>query len=148
MAYSSINNILKEMSQSELARLTGDAQGLEINEGRVNIAILYADTMIDASLLGRYEVPFEGEIEPLILKLSVDLAIANLYEFAFSKSSIPLTVYKRKQNALDILKELQRGNINLKASNPGTSSPPVIISNKSKSKRIFDDDKLDLFTEL
>jgi phage gp36-like protein len=145
MAYSSIDDILKEMSQSELARLTGDPQGQVIDEERVNSAIFYADTLIDASLIARYDVPFEAEIDPIITKLSLDLAIANLYEFAFSKSSIPLTVYKRKQNAMDLLKELQRGNINLLTANPGTNTPPIILSNKSNSARIFDDDTMDLF---
>ncbi len=148
MAYSNIDDLLAEMSQTELARLTGDPQGQEINEDRVNIAIFYADTLIDASLIGRYEVPFDGEIDPLIAKLSVDLTIANLYEIAFIKSSIPLTIYKRRQNAMDLLKEIQRGTINLLSSNPGTSSPPRIITNKSNSSRLFNEELLDLFTDL
>lgn len=148
MAYSTINDILSEMSQSELARLTGDPQGEEINEERVNSAIFYADTLIDASLIGRYDVPFEGDVDPLISKISLDLSLGNLYEFAYSKTAIPLTIYKRKQNAMDLLKELQHGKVNLLTSAPGTSSPPLIVSNKSKVKRIFDDDKLNIFSDI
>lgn len=145
MAYSTNDDLLNEYSESELAILTGDPTGQTINEDRLDYARNNAEALINAYLYGRFEVPFTGEINPIIKKISVDITVANLYEIAYSRTSVPSTITWRKINAVKMLKDLQAGTVSLTGSNPTVNAPPPFISNKTNSDRIFNDDILDSF---
>ncbi|MBI5325026.1 MAG: DUF1320 domain-containing protein [Ignavibacteriae bacterium] len=145
MAYSTIEDLLNEYSESELAVLTGDPTGQTINEDRIDYACGNAEALIDAYLYGRFDVPFTGEINPIIKKISVDLTINNLYEIAYSRTTVPSTITWRKINAVKMLKDLQSGLVSMTGSSPGVNAPPPIISNKTENDEIFDDELLDQF---
>lgn len=144
MAYSSNEDLLLEFSESELARLTGDLTGVEINEGRTDYARANADSIIDTYLFGRYKVPLEAPIDGIIRKISNDLTVFNLYEFAYRNSIVPSAVSWRRFNTLKLLKELQLGNIALVSAGL-TASPPFMHSNKSGSIPLFNKSTMDDF---
>lgn len=145
MGYFEINDLLLEMSEADLARLTGDSTGAEVNEERIEYAQNMAEAIINSFLAGRYNVPFTDEVDIIIKKLSMDLTVYNLYEYAYSKSVIPDTVITRRLNALLLLKQLQTGEIHILSLKPGTNAPPPIFSNKSENDKEFSDELLDTY---
>lgn len=145
--YSTLADIYLEIHEPDLARLTGDSNGVVVDMERVHHAIQMADAVVDSYLYGRYEVPFEVPIDPTITKVSVDLAMANLYDYAYADSGIPNTIVWRRINALRFLKDLQEGKATLRFTNPTLNASPPIISNKSLEDRYFSDDLLDNFSE-
>lgn len=145
MTYSTNDDLLKEITTAELARLTGDRTGQNIDTDKTDYARSNADGLIDAYLYGRYNIPFEGPIDPVIKKLSIDLTISNLYEYYYKNSTIPTTIVWRRLNALKLLKDIQEGCVSLQNLSAGTNAPPPIVCNKSEDDRIFNDDVLDEF---
>jgi phage gp36-like protein len=147
MAYSSDDDLLKEFSEQELARLTGDPSGATINTDRTDYARANADALIDSYLYGRQDVPFSEPVNPLINKISNDLTVSNLYDFAYRNSSVPGTVTWRKISAIKLLKDIQVGIVSLIGTTPGTNAPGIIISNKDELDKLFPDEILDEFSE-
>jgi len=145
MAYSSDTDLQKEFSDEELARLSGDPTGMTINIERTTYARQNADSIIDAYLHGRYQVPFGDTPDPIINKISIDLTVSNLFDYAYNSSSVPNTIVWRKINAIKMLKDIRAGYISLLNASPGTNAPPPIISSKSGVARTFGDDVLDQF---
>ena len=137
MAYSSDTDLLKEISEAELARLTGDTSGQTIDTDRTDYARENADALIDAYLFGRYDVPFTGDIDPIIKKVSIDLTLANLYDFAYSKATVPSTITWRKINAVKLLKDIRSGDVALVNIGIGIGTPPAILSNNNPMKRKY-----------
>ncbi len=147
MPYSNENDLYLEVGFIELNRLSGSPDDQVLDIARVDHAVAMADAVIDGFLFGRYDVPFTGTIEPLIKKLSIDLAAANLFEYQYSKTGMPNTVVWRRINALRLLKDIQEGKVVLKGHSPGTNSPPPIISNKTSSDKYFSDDLMNRFSD-
>jgi phage gp36-like protein len=146
MSYSVLQDLLYEFSESELAILTGDPTGTTIDEDRVNAARLYADRTIDSYLEGIYNVPFVAEaIPPLIVKLSADLTIVNLFEIAYKNSALPNTIVWRRIYGIKMLKDLRIGKIAIMDLEHSINPPESIKSNKTDNQRIFSDDVLDQF---
>ena len=145
MAYSSDSDLLKEFSTEELARLTGDPTGTTIDTDRTTHARTNADAMIDAYLHGRYTVPFESPVDLIINKISVDLTVVNLYDYAYRDSSVPNTVVWRRIYGLKLLKDIQKGYVSIQNASHGTNAPPPLVSNKSEQDRFFGDEVLDQF---
>jgi len=148
MQYSRDYDLLNEMSTSELAKLTGDPAGVTIDEDRIYWARFNADTIIDAYLYGRYKVPFGEPYDELLVYMSKELTIVNLYEYSYSKSLLPSSIYSRKLNVLGLLKNLQKGLIKLMVPPGFDKNVSPIISNKSDSRRIFDEKMLEDFRNL
>jgi phage gp36-like protein len=145
MGYSTNEGLLLEFTTQELARLTGDQSGVIINYDRINYARFMADSVIDAYLYGRYDVPFSAPIYPLIEKISYDLTVANLYDYAYRSTTVPQTITWRKINSVKMLKDLQSGVITLGIGSPGTDKPPFIASNRTDADKIYTDDLLDQY---
>ncbi len=144
MPYSTDSDLLKEFSNEELAQLTGDPNGEVFDPERTEFARKNADALIDAYLFGRYEVPF-AKPDEVIVKLSVDLTVANLYDYAYRNTSVPNTIVWRKLNAVQLLKDIQRGRVSLKNTAPGTNAPPPVTAIRANEVRIFNTDKLKEF---
>lgn len=137
MAYSTDDDFLKEISQSDLARLTGDNTAQNVDYGRITYARMNADAVIDSYLVGRFKTPLSEPVDGIIKKLSLDLTVANLFEYSYFKTAIPNTIVWRRINALKMLKDLQSGVMSIQAAIPGTTASPGIRSNKSESDRIY-----------
>lgn len=147
MAYSTDEDLLKEMSESELAKLTGDPTGTEINSERTSYARTTAETLIDAYLNGRYQTPISEPVDPLINKLSIDLTFVNLYEIYYQRSQISQTITFRKLNAIRLLKDIREGIVKINAKAFSDSEPPIITSNKEGKPRTFPEELLNNFNK-
>jgi phage gp36-like protein len=145
MSYSLDTDLLKEFSESDLAKLTGDPTGTTVDTSRIAYARVNADALIDSYLSGRYDVPFESPIDPIIAKLSLDITVANLYDYSNHRTSIPNTVVWRKLNAMQLLKDIQRGNVFLNTGVTLSGKENAIISNKTEDDKYFTKDLLDQF---
>ncbi|MFP4368608.1 MAG: phage protein Gp36 family protein [Candidatus Kapaibacterium sp.] len=133
MAYSTDADLLKEMSEEELAMLTGDPEGLAIDYERIARARAMGDAVIDSYLHGRIDSA-AATGDPMINKISCDLTIAGLYDFAYRASAVPNTIVWRKINAMKALKDYKAGEISPKGSIPGRNSPPPMISIRKELK--------------
>jgi len=145
MAYSFDSDLLKEFSESDLAKLTGDPTGTTVDSSRIAYARINADALIDSYLSGRYDVPFTTTIDPIIAKLSLDLTVANLYDYSNHRTSVPNTVVWRKLNAMQLLKDIQRGNVFLNTGASLSGKENAIISNKTEDDRYFSKDLFQQF---
>jgi phage gp36-like protein len=130
MAYSDLDDLVEEMGEAELARISGDPSGQTVNEDKINYAIANADAMINAYLGGRFQIPLNTD-DPIIVKLSIDLAVSNLYEYSYSRTVIPTTIVWRRLNAIRLLKDIQTGNALLVTAVEAEINPPTILTNKS-----------------
>ncbi len=146
MPYCEREDLSFEFSDAELAVLTGDPTGNEINYERVDFAIVNASSTIDAYLWGVYGVPFEKEpIFPFIRKLAVDLTVVYLYEIAYKNGQVPNAVVWRRINAIKALKDLRDGKIEIEDLEKLISPPKSIQSNKIGAERLFDEEESDSF---
>ena len=145
MPYSSDNDLLKEMSQSELAIICGDASGSTIDTDRTSYARSNADAFIDAYLYGRYELPMQQPVDPVIKKLSVDLTMANLFDYYYCSGSVPSTMVWRKINAVKLLKDLRAGYVSIQGAMHCVNAPPSIVRKGGPIVRQFDNDSLKRF---
>ncbi len=146
MAYSNIEDIRKEINEDDLARLTGDIDGLTVNEDRITTASEKAFDVINTFLRGRFTVPLIEPIDPIINCISTDLTFAYLYESTYATGSVPSTIIWRKIMTLKMLKDLRSGQYTLdSAFNQMGESQPRILSNKSGSERSFSSDQMDDF---
>ncbi len=136
MAYSALSDLLNEFNHQELAKLTGDATGQQINENRINYAIKNADAIINSYLYGRYNVPLSEPIDDILRKISIDLAIFHLYEYTYRYGSVPASTAWRRINAFKMLKDIQKGDLILQTAE-SVYPPPPIISNRRFNERIF-----------
>jgi len=145
MGYSDINNLLNEINPDELARLTGDPSGQQINAVRIDWARVMAESIIDSYLVGRWTIGDYNPADTLLKKLSIDLTIYTLYEYAFGRSVIPNTIVWRRMNAMKMLKDLQSGYASLVSQQGEILSPPSIRSNKININRTFSNELMDQF---
>jgi len=145
MSYSTNDDLLIEMSNSDLARLTGDANGVTINNDRIDYARSTADNLIDSYLYGRYQLPLPTIPDPIIKQISIDLTLSILHEIAYRTALVPQTILQRKADALAKLKDIQLGNIILNNAIATLGAPPTIISNKTEDDMIFNDATLNEF---
>lgn len=102
MAYCAQTDLLKSIREADLIELTDDAGAGEVDTDAVDQAIADADATINAYCQSRYSVPFTTTPD-MIRKLSVDLAIYNLY--ALLDDKVPDV---RKENKSDAIKFLTR----------------------------------------
>lgn len=145
MAYSTDEDLLMEFSEEELARLTGDPGGEEINFERIAHVRKLGDALIDSYLRGHYLVPLDVPPDPVIQKCSLDLVIAGLYDISYKNATVPATVTWRKINAVKLLKDIQKGLIALESPPPVSTS---VLTNRDGTERLFDDELMDQFFEM
>jgi len=150
--YSTITEILKDISQDELLRLTND-ENSELDEidltdeddvcaVRVVEQIRSADEEIDGYLRSRYTLPFTTTPGRL-LSISKDIAIYNLYKRRF-RLELPesiVTIYNKRVSELE---KIQRGIINLDIPSEDAPESEIVI-NKSYADRLFPKETLDLY---
>lgn len=139
MNYSTDDDILLEISEEELARLTGDSTGMTVDYDQIELARNASDELITSYISNKYTIT-ESFSNPLITKLSVDLTIAALYEQAKKNTMLPETIAARKKSALSILERIRKGEILISEARTRT-----IFSNIT-SARIFDKQTLAEYT--
>lgn len=144
MAYSSNTDLLGRFSSEELAKLTGDKTGTTIDTARTDLARELADATIDATLLGRYSIPFT-EPDELIVSISTDLTIYHLYRIEYGELPLPTEIKGYYEEANQLLNDIQSGELYLGGSVPGYDSPPSIMTMRSSDNRIYNNDVMDSY---
>lgn len=111
MAYSVQADIEKLIPSVHLIELTDDTSTGSANTTAVFEAISTADGEIDSFLGVKFAVPLAGSVPEMINKLSVDIAIYNLY--SRTQEEIPETRQVRYSNAIDRLKGIVKGTVSI-----------------------------------
>jgi phage gp36-like protein len=136
MAYSSLDDIKDVIPEGFIIQLTDDAGAGSIDTQKVSKAIADADEVIDGYLRGRYTLPLPA-VPSLIRKLSVDLAVFNLYSRR-PELAMPETVMVRYNSAIKMLEGIQKGVITLGAVDfEPVPEPGEYRVNKTDEDRIF-----------
>lgn len=134
MAYCTLDDILKKIPEATVIQLTDDEGVGSVNASRVEEAIEGADAEVDGYCASRYIVPF-NPVQPVISKLSTDLAIYNLY--ARVVETIPDTRKKQRDDAIRLLERIADGRVQLGSTG---LEPPVTPQGKPSivsSGRLF-----------
>jgi len=120
MAYCTVTDIQDQIEESQLIQLTDDEGAGEVAESRVLKAIADADEEINGYVGSRYPVPL-SPVPPVVRKLSVDIALYNLYA---RRDQCPDARKDRYKNAIAFLNQIALGRPSLGVSDPD-GNPPV-----------------------
>lgn len=138
MAYTTVAEIKKAISEEIVKQLTDDDNIGEIVEANVTAAIARADAEIDGYCAVKYSVPF-STVPAVVAGLSLDMSIYYLYK----RRTVSEDVQKSYDNAIARLKDIAKGLLSL-----GVDPPPAASTadgaecNKTASDRIFTRDTL------
>lgn len=144
--YSTVDDIKKHIPEDIIVQLTDDENFGAINRERIDEAIIQADAEIDSYCGGRYSVPLNtGNGCPYVIKkLSVDIAIYNLYSRTVMEMSSVTS--ERYRNAIRQLEAISKGVISL-GEDPSPSAPTdsAAETNKATDTNVFTRDNLEGF---
>ncbi len=139
MAYCVRADILGLISEETLIQLTDDNGAGIVDDAVVTRIITDADAEIDGYCGEKYTLPF-SPVPTIIRKISVDIAIYNLYA---RRQGAPDDRAKRYDNAVKLLKDIQTGKVTL-----GSTAPTEVAQDTvevEKKDRIFTKDTLENF---
>nr|BDD46511.1 hypothetical protein 15 [bacterium] len=142
--YCTLDDIKKQVQETTLIEITDDSLSGQINEDVVNETILYADTLINGYLRGRYTLPLQTTPE-IIKVIAIDLAIYRLYSRRFH-TDMPDSINDKYKNSIKLLEQIQKGIVSLGIETMGT--PPKLgeyRTNKTYQDRIFTKEVLDAY---
>jgi phage gp36-like protein len=131
MPYSTLDDLKDQVPEDELIQLTDDEELGQVDQAVAAKAIADADAEIDSYCGTRYDVPFTA-VPPIIRKLSVDMAIYNLYA---RRRRVPDDRKERYDGAVRFLRDVSRGMISLGAGSPAPdadSGPQVTTSTQDR----------------
>lgn len=144
MDYCTIEDIELQTSTPTLSQLTSDDGTEAINRDVAQESILYASTLIDGYLRGRYTLPLNIHF-PLLRILCVDLSIHRLYSRRM-RNEMPEVIENNYKNAIQTLRDIQKGIITLEAENDLLESsafnPDEYRTNKNYLDRLFGKQRL------
>lgn len=132
MSYCVQADILEQISEDIVIQLTDDDGIGEIDTSVVTRAIADADAEIDG-YCGKYDLPF-SPVPVMIRKISVDLAICNLYA---RRKGVPEDRQKRYDNGIRFLRDVSAGKVTLGADAPEPNIDGGPEATTKKSDRIF-----------
>ncbi len=140
--YCTIKNIETQISTATLIQLTSDENQSDIDRVVAEEAIIYASTVIDGYLRGRYSLPLNTRF-PLLRVIAMDLAIYRLYSRRM-RNEMPEVIAENYKNAVNHLKDIQKGILTLETEPESNlnSSNFDYKTNKTDSDRIFNKCKL------
>lgn len=127
--YSTVSDIRGLVDENTMIFLTDDGNG-EVDEGKIQGAIVDADSEINAYLQKKYTVPLTPT-PPVLNKLSKDIVLYNLFSRrGVNEESVEKTVIDRYKNAVKLLENIAKGVVELGISAPKPTSEIKITSNK------------------
>jgi phage gp36-like protein len=143
MAYSSEADILKDISEIELAQLTSESDAT-VDHDVVSKAIADADAEIDGYVAVRSAVPLDP-VPALVNKLSTRIALYNLFTRRASRAGgVNETVKDNYTRAVEVLKAISKGDVKL-----GVDQPVNTVSSGGSqvesASRVFTRDSLQGF---
>ncbi|MDH5524446.1 MAG: DUF1320 domain-containing protein [Desulfobulbaceae bacterium] len=133
MGYCTQADIEEQVPAEELVQLTDDNDLGEVDTTVVDRAIADADAEIDGYCGTQYSIPFDT-VPAIIRKLSVDIAVYNLYA---RRRGAPDDRKERYTAAGRLLKDISRGMVTLGANAPAVSDASGPAASTTKSDRIF-----------
>lgn len=137
--YCTIDDIELHTSTPTLSQLTSDDGTEAVNRDVAQESILYASTLIDGYLRGRYTLPLNIHF-PLLRVLCVDISIYRLYSRRM-RNEMPEVIENNYKNAIQTLKDIQKGVITLQSENDLLESsafnPDEYRTNKQIIDRLF-----------
>ena len=136
MDYCTIEDIELQTSTPTLSQLTSDDGTEAINRDVAQESILYASTLIDGYLRGRYTLPLNIHF-PLLRVLCIDISIYRLYSRRM-RNEMPEVIEQNYKNAIQTLKDIQKGIITLEAENDLLESSPFNHDEYRTNKNILD----------
>lgn len=140
MPYSTVDDMKKMLPEDLIVQLTDDEATGSINQARVDEAISQADADIDSYCGERYGVPFTSAPD-IIKKLSVDIAIYNLYSRLVR--DMPDVRAERYRSSVKQLEAIAKGNISLGADPaPKAHSEGRAETNRQSDENVFTRKKL------
>lgn len=137
MAYATTADLQLRITESELIRLTDEDDTGAVDTDKIVAALKAADIEIDSYLAGRYPLPLEGE-QPLLLPISVDIAIWNLYGIV-DQAGVPDVRKARYDQAIAALKRIAAGTQTLGISPQKAGSEAAVFFGPD---RLFSRDKM------
>ena len=142
--YCSSSDIESYVSTPTLIQLTNDEGGDVINDTVTQEAIIYASTLIDGYLRGRYTLPLDTQF-PLLKILCIDISVYRLYSRRM-RDEMPEVIENAYKNAISTLRDIQKGVVSLQAENDLLESsgfnPQEYKTNKDLIDRLFNRHKL------
>jgi len=136
--YCTLTDMQEQIPESDLISLTDDADAGIIDTSVTDRAIADADAEIDGYCGKRYAVPFTT-VPPVIRKLSVDIAIYNLFA---RRQGAPEDRRNRYKDAIKFLENVAKGLVSLGEDDPDSTPSDVQKPKISFSGRIFSRDKM------
>lgn len=109
--YCQIDDIKKLVQEATLIEITDDSLSGQINTDVVNETILYAGTLIDGYLRGRYTLPLQT-VPEIIKVLATDLSIYRLYSRRFHTDMLD-SINDKYKNSIKLLEQIQKGIVSL-----------------------------------
>ena len=145
VCYCTSQDIETQISTPTLIQLSSDNGQDAIDQVVVEEAIIYASTLIDGYLRGRYNLPLNTHF-PLLRVLCIDISIYRLYSRRVY-TEIPEVISEAYKNAIATLRDIQKGIISLQAENSETEetasfNPDEYRTNKDIFDRLFGKQKL------
>ena len=113
--YCTIDDIEKHTSSPTLIQLSSDDGQEAVNRVVVEEAILYASTLIDGYLRGRYSLPLDTHF-PLLRIIAIDLSVYRLYSRRM-RNEMPEVIETAYKSAIATLRDIQKGVISLQSEN-------------------------------
>lgn len=145
MTYCTIEDIELQTTTPTLSQLTSD-DGIEaINRDVAQESILYASTLIDGYLRGRYTLPLNIHF-PLLRIICIDLSIHRLYSRRM-RNEMPDVIEQNYKNSIQTLRDIQKGVISLQSENDlfesSAFNPDEYRTNKQIIDKLFGKQRLD-----
>jgi phage gp36-like protein len=139
VAYSTQDDILDQLDEAVLIRLTDDEGTGSVNTARVDQAIADADAEIDGYLGARHPVPLDP-VPANIHKYSVDIAVYNL--FSRKRDTAPEIRKERYKAAIRYLEGVAEGKWTLGKDDPEGTPQPADRPDIQSDPRIFSRDTM------
>ena len=142
--YCTIDDIEKHTSSPTLIQLSSDDGQEAVNRVVIEEAILYASTLIDGYLRGRYSLPLDTHF-PLLRIIAIDLSVYRLYSRRM-RNEMPEVIETAYKSAIATLRDIQKGVISLQSENDtletSAFSPDEYRTNKTILDRLFGKQRL------
>jgi phage gp36-like protein len=140
MAYCTLTDLLDQIEESGLIRLTDDENLGAVDTARVDKAIADADAEINGYCGSRYRVPLDP-VPDLLRKFSVDIAIYNL--IGRRDVVVPDDRRARYKDAISFLRHVAAGTAQLGVADPDGTPAPAERPRITGPKRVFSRDSLE-----
>lgn len=138
MPYSVKADILKQISNDELAQLSSDS-GTVVDDAVVDKAIADADSVIDSYVAKRLSVPLTAPVPARVNQLSVTIALYHLFSRRSNRTGMDDTILKNYDDAIRFLELVAKGQVTVGIDPPPAASTDQKAEFNSNDRRFTED---------